>query len=47
MLKVVSSGRSSMCSGKSVGPKMEPQGTPALLDILMKTFHAEAPQTVY
>ena len=38
MLKVVSSGRSSMCSGKSVGPKMEPQGTPALIGYSYEDF---------
>ena len=34
----MSSGRSSMCSGKSVGPKMEPQGTPALTGYSYEDF---------
>ena len=38
MLKEVSSGRSLMYSGKSVGPKMEPQGTPALTGYSYEDF---------
>ena len=42
MLKEVSSGRSLMYSGKSVGPKMEPQGTPALTGYSYEDFQCRS-----
>ena len=35
------SGRSLMCSKKSVGAKIEPRGLQYLLDMVGKTFHPE------
>ena len=36
-----------MYSRKSVGPRMEPGGTPALTGYLVKTFHSELLEAVY
>ena len=33
-----------MYSRKSVGPPIEPWGTPALIDVLVKTSHPEPPE---
>ena len=36
-----------MYSRKSVRPKMNPRGTPPLLDILVKISHLEPPNAAY
>ena len=36
-----------MYSRKSVGTRMDPWGTPALMDILVKTSHPELSEAAY
>ena len=36
-----------MCSRKCVGPRMEPWGSPALTDALVKTFYLEPLKVVF
>ena len=47
MLNIASSVRPLMYSRKSVGPRMDPCGTPALTGYSCKISHPEPPEAAY